>query len=201
MLNKIEFFNAIKKLEGVFNRELTKEQIKLYHEILSLEFKTTEEFWVACLKVARTWKIANTFPPIAVFVDNKEAVETDVQREIALVTKAVRSVGSWGSVSFSPTVNLIIKNLGGWLKLCKMEIHEYDEWAKWEFPKQYKAFKYSKLEEPLCLIGEHERSGASVEVKNFILDNQEYSEQALLASNKPVEIEMRSTIKSVLKAL
>lgn len=201
MLNKIEFFNAIKKLEGVFNKELTKEQIKLYHEILSLEFKTTEEFWAACLKVARTWKIANTFPPIAVFVDNKEAIDTDVQREIASVTKAVRLVGSWGSVAFSPTVNLIIKNFGGWFKLCKMEISEYEEWAKWEFPKQYKAFKNVNLEKPLYLPGEHERSGASVEVKNFILDMKEYQECNLLMQNKPVEIEMRSTIQSVLKAL
>lgn len=173
-----EFKDSIKKLEKIFNKKLDDETITLYFEILSSRFKNTEEFWESCKRVVANWKIANTFPPIAEFLAIEKTDDLEIQKEISLIKKAMQEVGAYSSVAFSPRVNLIVKLKGGWSIFCRLSTQEVEEFFKWEFKNQYKAFK-GREDVPVYLAGIHEANAIAQQLEydskpsNYVLDKKE----------------------------
>lgn len=85
--------------------------------------------------------------------------DTDLEIRIAraklLVKNALNSVGTYESVAFDdPIIHLIIRDAGGWIKLGKMTLKEYEDYLKWDFPRLYKAYAANKTSDiPLFLEG------------------------------------------------
>lgn len=71
------------------------------------------------------------------------------------IKKALGSVGTYNSVAFDdPIIHLIIRDLGGWVKLGQMNIDDFENFLKWDFPKSYKAYASRKNSEiPTRFIG------------------------------------------------
>ncbi len=98
----------------------------------------------------------------------------EAQRKIK---KAIGSVGTYNSVAFDdPIIHLIIRDLGGWVKLGQMAIDDLENYFKWDFPKSYKAYAGRKNGEiPTKFLGvERDEEniiyiGNTEKAKNWIL--------------------------------
>lgn len=71
------------------------------------------------------------------------------------IKKAIGSIGTYNSVAFDdPVIHLIIRDCGGWVKLGQMNIDDFENFLKWDFPKSYKAYASRKNSEiPTRFVG------------------------------------------------
>ncbi len=61
--------------------------------------------------------------------------------------KAMRRHGKYASVTFAddPIINAVVSSMGGWVKLCCMELDDW-KWSRKDFEKIYKAFAARPVE-------------------------------------------------------
>ncbi|MBR8749979.1 hypothetical protein IX317_001659 [Fusobacterium sp. DD29] len=93
------------------------------------------------------------------------------------IKKAIGTVGTYNSVAFDdPIIHLAIRDLGGWVKLGTMQIDDFENYLKWDFPKIYKAYasrKNSEIPTRFVGVGRDERNivyiGNEERAKKWIL--------------------------------
>jgi hypothetical protein len=76
-------------------------------------------------------------------VEGAEAWET--------VRRAVDEHDYTASVDFGPLVNAVVRNLGGWDRLCRLDLEALNVWARKEFERIYAAFS---PKDPAALNGD-----------------------------------------------
>ena len=55
---------------------------------------------------------------------------------------AIREVGYYNTVAFDdPAITATVRNLGGWLRLCEMEVEEFEKWLRPNFERVYKGLR------------------------------------------------------------
>lgn len=67
------------------------------------------------------------------------------------VRRAVDVHDYTASVDFGPLVNAVVRNLGGWDRLCRLDLEALNVWARKEFERVYAAFS---PKDPASLNGE-----------------------------------------------
>lgn len=131
---------------------------KIYFLIFKKNFETDEQLMEATLKVLET-RVFTSFPKPAEFLEackRKDDIESEVILAISDVKSAIKKYGAYNNVCFENLViHKVIQNLfGSWVKMCKMELEEFDTLIKWDFPKIYKHYREQKIKEvPLFLEG------------------------------------------------
>ncbi len=72
--------------------------------------------------------------------------------------RAVATIGSAGSVRFDdPVVNAVVRNLGGWISVCRLEGDQFDVWLRKDFERRYVDFLTSGRGSLEHHVGEHEK--------------------------------------------
>ena len=131
---------------------------KIYFMIFSKNFESDEEFMNATLRVLET-RVFTSFPKPAEFLESckrKDDIETEVINEQIKIRQAIKKHGAYANVCFdNPIIHKVIQNLfGSWVKMCRMEIEEFENLMKWDFTKVYKFYREQKIKEvPLFLEG------------------------------------------------
>jgi len=151
------FLQGITLIEVVIQKKFTKEQLQVYK--LLLDDIKDEQFINGINNLLRTRVYTNIPSPAEIREYALEKRQNDIEIKIAegklKIKKAIGAIGTNKSVIFDdPILHLIIKNLGGWIKLGVMTFDEFENYFKWDFPKIYKAYSSRKNGEiPLVLEG------------------------------------------------
>ena len=171
MITQEGFIQVMETITEIYPKDAPGENgQKIYFLIFKKNFESDEELMNATLKVLET-RVFTSFPKPAEFLEAcklKSDVESEITREVINLRGAIKKYGAYNNVCFdNPVMHKVIQNLfGSWVKLCKMELEEFETLMKWDFPKIYKFYREQKLKEvPLFLegIGTHSNGLNSVE--------------------------------------
>ena len=159
MITKEGFTEVINTIAEIYPKDVPSIQgQKIYFMIFSKNFESDEEFMNATLKVLEN-RVFSSFPKPAEFLEackRKDDVEAEIIREQINIRQAIKKHGAYSNVCFdNPIIHKVIQNLfGSWVKMCRMEIEEFETLMKWDFPKIYKFYREQKIKEvPLFLEG------------------------------------------------
>lgn len=139
-----EFNIVFKKFVDYYGSDkLTKEKQELY--FLALKDLSKEDFLNGFVRLLRDREYTN-FPSIAEI--RKYSLwlkEEDVEARIHLAKEklklAIKVFGAYQTVAFDdPNIHAVIDSLGGWLKVCTMNLEELEKFITFEFKKIYKAY-------------------------------------------------------------
>lgn len=143
-IKMIQVINSTTSKEYI---NLTSEQLRLY--FLLLQDLENEKFLAGINKLLRNYKYV-TFPSpsqIREFCDDIKNLEEQIFSAKKNLVFGIKKYGAYSSVAFDdPILHLIIRNFGGWKKLCQMKTSELDNFLKFEFDKSYKFFSERKNE-------------------------------------------------------
>lgn len=100
------------------------------------------------------------------------------------------SIGTYNTVVFDdPIIHLVVRDLGGWIKLGKMDRDDFEKFMTFEFPKLYKGYATRKNTDiPVMLTGISEDKtinyiGNKEKAKKWILS---YAEKMESLENKTI---------------
>ena len=159
MITRETFNTIMNQLNYLYSKDVPPIEIHdLYFNIFSQEFENDEEFTKSALLVIKT-RVFPNFPKPAEFLEackRKDDVEAEITNEQINIRQAIKKYGAYSNVCFdNPIIHKVIQNLfGSWVKMCRMEIEEFETLMKWDFPKIYKFYREQKIKEvPLFLEG------------------------------------------------
>lgn len=147
---KTEFQAILTGLAEIFDNELSPMKISLYYGAL-------QDLDLSQIKAAAS-HIANTATFFPKPVDFRNAINGN-QDEVAIaawekVLKAKSKAGQYQSVKFDdPVIHTVIKLMGGWGAVCRLEGHDDEKWQRIDFEKTYKAMQGCSKDHPLYLPG------------------------------------------------
>lgn len=151
------FNQGLYLIEIVTQKQFNEEQIKVYKMLLD---DISEENFIQGINTMLRDRVYTNIPsPAEIRKFCLETREDDLNIRIAQaknkVSNAILSVGTYKTVVFDdPIIHLIIRDFGGWIKIGKLPIEEFEDLLKWDFPKLYKAYASRKNSEiPLMLTG------------------------------------------------
>lgn len=177
-MNSNVFTKCMIALQGVFGK-IDDSKTKLYFSVLSS--MSDSDFESATKKLITTFKPTSTvpFPVPAHFMDaSGNTATTKAQDYMALLQKAIYSVGSYRSVDFGcPELHGVIERYGGWVEICKWTQKEWD-------------INENRFTRALEIALEHNDKGSDylrgiVETEN---SNQKYSQLTHVKRSKNGEI-------------
>ncbi len=100
------------------------------------------------------------------------------------------SIGTYNTVVFDdPIIHLVVRDLGGWIKLGKMDRDDFEKFMTFEFPKLYKGYATRKNTDiPVMLTGISEDKtinyiGNKEKAKKWVLS---YAEKMESLENKTI---------------
>ena len=153
--DKAEFSRVLNSVSALYRVDLSPDVVELWWNVLA-------DFDIAAIRQALTKHLRN--PETGQFMPKPADVirfmsgttQDSALMAWAKVYKAVRLQGSWTDVTFDdPTTHAVLRDMGGWIKLCQMLETDVPFRAK-EFENRYRA--YARLQElpattPKVLIG------------------------------------------------
>lgn len=159
--------------------QLSLEQLKIYK--LLLEDITDQDFINGITKLLKN-RVYTNFPSPAEIREyclglKEYELEAKILKAKEKLKKAITNIGTYKSVAFDdPIIHLIIRDIGGWIKVGIMNIDEFNNFLKWDFSKLYKIYLTNKFEEiPTYFLGIEKNSnniiyiGDEQKAKNWIL--------------------------------
>lgn len=159
--------------------ELTEKQLKLYK--LLLDDIPEHDFVIGITKLLKN-RVYTNFPSPAeireyCFGLKEFEIEARILEAKEKLKKALSTIGTYKSVAFDdPIIHIIIRELGGWTKLGTMNIDEFNNYLKWDFPKSYKIYATNSFGEiPTFFLGIEKNEnniiyiGDENKAKNWIL--------------------------------
>ena len=163
-----EFIKILTGLAAMFDRPLTALIRDMY--FTALGDLTIEQINKAGNQIART---ATFFPKP---VDFRNAINGN-QDEAAIaawekVQKGKSKAGQYQSVQFDdPVIHTVIKLMGGWAAVCRLEGHDDEKWQRIDFEKTYKAMQGCNKDHPSYLPGaaEIENGARGIEHKKPVV--------------------------------
>lgn len=177
MISRESFNTIMNQLSFLYSKDVPPVEIHdLYFNIFSQEFENDEDFIKSSLLVIKT-RVFPSFPKPAEFLESckrKDDVETEVINEQINIRQAIKKYGAYSNVCFdNPVIHKVIQNLfGSWVKMCRMEIEEFENLMKWDFQKVYKFYREQKIKEvPLFLEGISTHQNSLLNQKEEILIN------------------------------
>lgn len=157
------FADLIEGLAVTFKAKVSKALLSGYW--LGLSDLPIEQVKQACVRALVDCK----FMPVPRELRDLAGIMGPEQRAIiawASVKRAIASVGSYRSVDFDdPTINAVIRSLGGWPRVCGTDSEELDKWTSKEFQRLYRELSGLRLSDDMTrsLKGIFEASGELTE--------------------------------------
>ncbi len=109
---------------------------------------------------------------------------------------ALESVGTYNTVVFDdPIIHLIVRDLGGWTKLGKMNREDYEKFLTFEFPKLYKGYATRKNTDIPVML-----KGIAEDKKITYIGNKEKAEKWILSyTEKVTSIENKNINQKIME--
>lgn len=175
---KLMFAQIIKIAAELYGKKLSEDLFIIYWELLK---PYPLDVIKHALRLHAQNKEIGQFMPkpadlIRVITDNKS---TRAKKAWAMVHVAIGAIGAYDSVQFSdPLIHVIIKEMGGWVSLCRQPEAFLMNYAK-EFQQRYVYYVDEKIEHyPTHLMGTFERLNQGFNAHNavpkFIGSNTEF---------------------------
>lgn len=190
-MTREEFSTGIEIIEATLNKEMTEKQIKVYYDLLkSLQFK---QFILGLRNLFLERVYTNIPSPAEIYQYCTDTTKDSIVNKAIIARNkfetGVRNCSAYDTVAFDdPVIHKIIVAAGGWIKVNKMDLDEYEKFCKFEFEKMYKAYsKNSDIGEiPLVLIGINDAANniENPAPKKIIGDASRYKKMCLLQSSK-----------------
>lgn len=142
-----EFLIGTHIIETYLNKKFTENQLKIYYKML--EDLRCDSFIQGLERLLKE-RVYTNIPPIAEIREYAAALKDgDIffrckEAQFMLKT-AINKYGKYSSVAFEdPIIHLIIRDLGGWQKLCNMEQEDLENYIKFQFEKAYTVYSKNK---------------------------------------------------------
>ena len=148
-----EFINILEDMAIMLGADVSMRRYELYFAALS--DLSIEQIRGSANEIART---ATFFPKP---VDFRNAINGN-QDEATIaawekVLKGKSKAGQYQSVQFDdPVIHTVIKLMGGWAAVCRLEGHDDEKWQRIDFEKTYKAIQGANKDHPVYLPGSAE---------------------------------------------
>lgn len=138
MKSSERFQAAIALLAGAFNREMGHAAIEAYW--IALQCLTELELSAATTRALSECRFMPSASELLAFAGRGSSLEAETVEAWEAVRRAIDRHDYTDSVDFGPRVNAVVRNLGGWLRLCALPLEELNVWARKEFERIYGAF-------------------------------------------------------------
>ena len=149
MANRKAFTAMMAMLGETFRRDLTEPMMDGYW--MALEDLTEDEFRAAATRAVRECKFMPAPSELRAFVRQPRNVESEALEAWEAVRGAIDKHDYTDSVDFGPLVNAVVRNLGGWYRLCDLKLEQLDVWTRKEFERVYGEFAHK---DPSTLHGD-----------------------------------------------
>lgn len=177
----ITFLQGIELIQIITGKELSEKQVQAYK--ILLDDIQDQDFVLGINNMLRE-RVYSNFPMPAEIREyclgtRKEDLDLRVAKAVTKIKKAIGSAGMYTTVAFDdPIIHLVIRDFGGWTKLCEKNLDEFENLLKWDLPKLYKAHASRKNAEiPTTLKGK----GADKTIK--YIGDEEKAKRWILAYN------------------
>lgn len=149
-----EFLNGIEIIETVLAKNFNEKQIEIHYMLLS---EIPVEKFMFGLKEMFLERVYTNIPsPAEIRRYCFGNIDLKIEEGKRLIKKAINNFGAYTDICFpDPLIHHLIKiSFGSWVKLCKSNIEDLENYLKWDFPKLYKTYSERKLKDiPLYLAG------------------------------------------------
>jgi len=150
---------AVVALAELLRHELSEAGVKMFIE--SIEDIPADRIEQAAMQ----WTQRSKFFPAPAELRELAGDGTTTYTDRALMAwqafdKAVCEVGYYRSPDFDdPLINATVRNLGGWMRMCKLEGDEFDKWLRKDFLSVYASLCRVGVgeEQTAPLVGAHQR--------------------------------------------
>lgn len=149
MTRREKFGTALAVIAAAFNREMIDAGIEGYW--IALQCLTDEELAVATKRSLAECKFMPAPAELLTLAGRGHSIDADAAEAWEAVRRAVDEHDYTASVDFGPLVNAVVRNLGGWDRLCRLDLEALNVWARKEFERIYAAFS---PKDPASLNGE-----------------------------------------------
>lgn len=138
MTKREAMVTSVTLLAANFNRETSAPLFESYWLVLS--DLGPEELAVATRRALAECKFMPTASELLTLSGHGRSVVFDAAQAWEAVRRAIDKHDYTTSVDFGPLVNAIVRNIGGWLRLCDLPREDLDVWARKEFERLYAEF-------------------------------------------------------------
>lgn len=138
MTKRETFAVAMTMLGETFGRALTDPMLDGYW--LALEELTEAELKSAVRVAVTTQKFMPSPAELLAFAGHGKIQASAIAEAWEAVRTAIDCHDYTASVDFGPLVNAVVRNLGGWDRLCRLDLEALNVWARKEFERIYEAF-------------------------------------------------------------
>lgn len=141
------YLQGIEIIETITGKTLSDPQLKAYR--ILLDDIQDQDFVLGINNMLRE-RVYSNFPMPAEIREyclgtRKEDLDLRVAKAVTKIKKAIGSAGMYTTVAFDdPIIHLVIRDFGGWTKLCEKDLDEFENLLKWDLPKLYKAYASRK---------------------------------------------------------
>jgi hypothetical protein len=133
-----KFAASITVLASTFNRELPAAAIEGYW--IALKGLSDTEMAAATARALSECRFMPAPAELLALAGRGRSIDTEAAEAWEAVRCAVDVHDYTDSVDFGPLVNAVVRNLGGWDRLCRLDLEALNVWARKEFERIYAAF-------------------------------------------------------------
>lgn len=151
MIRIEEFSASIALLAGALDKEISTAGLQAYE--IALGDLSTGELAIATERALRECRFMPS-PAELRRLCGRPTADAQAAEAWEAVRQAVDVHDYTASVDFGPLVNAVVRNLGGWDRLCRLSREALNVWARKEFERVYLAFAPKN---PMSLNGEPHR--------------------------------------------
>lgn len=141
------FLQGIGLIEIITGKSLSENQAKAYRILLD---DIQDQDFVSGINSMLRERVYSNFPMPAEIREyclgtRNGDLDLRVAKATSLIKRAIGSAGMYTTVAFDdPIIHLVIRDFGGWTKLCEKNLDEFENLLKWDLPKLYKAYATRK---------------------------------------------------------
>ncbi len=152
MTKQQTFVAIVTTLCESFNRTATDGLLEGYW--MALSDLSEDEMKRACSRAMAESKFMPVPSELLEFAGRSQSRALDIIEAWEAVRRAIDRHDYTDSVDFGPLVNAVVRNLGGWQRLCDLGREQLDVWTRKEFERVYELLA---VKDPLTLHGAHHR--------------------------------------------
>lgn len=185
----------IETLGEYFRSPLTVPATRAY--AMGLEELTDEQLQLAARRAIKECKFMPTAAELLAFAGRKPRnVASEAAEAWGDVRKAIDQHDHSHAVDFGSLVNAVVRNVGGWQRLCGLGLTDLDVWARKEFERVY-AMLAEK--DPATLQGEFHAGSVDGPVYQVAIGGNPPA-RALPAVETPQAAKMRDVVRELAEA-
>ena len=149
MTDRKTFMTSMALLGAAFDRKISDPLLEGYW--IALEPMTDAELAAATKRALAECRFMPAPAELLALAGHGRNIDADAAEAWEAVRRAIDEHDYTASVDFGPLVNAVVRNLGGWDRLCRLDLEALNVWARKEFERIYGAFS---PKDPASLNGE-----------------------------------------------